>query len=59
MPSMRQARSWGKRRNTQTGVIDAFVLTPVPESGTWAMMLLGLGAIAIRGRLRKSGKSRA
>jgi probable HAF family extracellular repeat protein len=49
----------GQARNTQTGVIDAFVLTPVPESGTWAMMLLGLGAMAIHARLRSSGKSRA
>lgn len=49
----------GQARNAKTGVIDAFVLTPVPESGTWAMMLLGLGAMAIHARLRSSGKSRA
>lgn len=42
----------GQARNTKTGVIDAFVLTPVPESGTFAMMLLGLGAVAIQARWR-------
>ncbi|KGM41434.1 hypothetical protein JY96_18910 [Aquabacterium sp. NJ1] len=42
----------GQARNTNTGVIDAFVLTPVPESGTFAMMLLGLGAVAVHARWR-------
>jgi len=42
----------GQARNTKTGVIDAFVLTPVPESGTFAMMLLGLGAVAFNARWR-------
>ncbi|MBI2733884.1 MAG: hypothetical protein HYX44_11460 [Aquabacterium sp.] len=46
----------GQARNTQTGVIDAFVLTPVPESGTWAMMLLGLGAMALHARWGRARK---
>ncbi len=49
----------GQARNTKTGVIDAFVLTPVPEAGTWAMMLLGLGAMAIHARWRSPRKREA
>ncbi len=49
----------GQARNTKTGVIDAFVLTPVPESGTFAMMLLGLGAVAIHARWRAVRKGNA
>lgn len=49
----------GQARNTNTGVIDAFVLTPVPESGTFALMLLGLGAVAIHARWRAVRKGQA
>lgn len=49
----------GQARNTKTGVIDAFVLSPVPESGTFAMMLLGLGAVAVNARLRTVSKGKA
>lgn len=42
----------GQAYNAKTGVVDAFVLTPVPESGTLAMMLLGLGAVAMGARRR-------
>jgi probable HAF family extracellular repeat protein len=37
----------GQAYNTKTGVTDGFVLTPVPESSTFAMLLLGLGALGM------------
>ncbi|MGC4060662.1 MAG: PEP-CTERM sorting domain-containing protein [Aquabacterium sp.] len=44
----------GQAYNTKTGVTDAFVLTPVPEAGTFAMMLLGLGAVVAMGARRRA-----
>lgn len=44
----------GQAYNAKTHVTDAFVLTPVPESSTFTMMLLGLGAVAMRARRRQS-----
>lgn len=50
----------GQAHNAKLGVTDAFVLTPtVPESGTFAMMLLGLGAVAIGVRSRVLSGNRA
>lgn len=49
----------GQAFNTKTNVIDAFVLTPVPEASTFAMMLLGLGAVAMGARWRPVGGDRA
>lgn len=46
----------GQAYNSKLGVIDAFVLTPVPESSTLAMMFLGLGAVTMGARWRSVGK---
>lgn len=46
----------GQAFNAKTNVIDAFVLTPVPEPGTFAMMLAGLGVVAVRVRQRSTGR---
>ena len=48
----------GSAYNTLTGQGEAFLLTPVPEPGTYAMLLAGLamvGAAARRSRIRPRG----
>lgn len=49
----------GQAYNSKMGVINAFVLTPVPESSTLAMMFLGLGAVTMGARWRSVGKGHA
>ena len=49
----------GQAFNAKTSVTDAFVLTPVPEPGTLAMMLLGLGAVAMGARWRPVSRGKA
>ena len=43
----------GTAVNNQTNVNHAFLLTPVPEPETYAMLLAGLGVLGFMGRRRK------
>ncbi len=48
----------GSALNTRTGANRAYLLSPVPEPGTWALMLAGLGAMLLgvrRHRQRLAG----
>ncbi|MEW5786676.1 MAG: PEP-CTERM sorting domain-containing protein [Pseudomonadota bacterium] len=43
----------GLRSNGPQLVLDDLLLTPVPEAETWAMLLVGLGVVALQLRNRK------
>jgi uncharacterized membrane protein len=48
----------GDAFNSKLGTLHAFVLTPVPEPETYAMLLAGLGVVSFLGRRkRKSGRA--
>lgn len=47
-----QIVGWG--RSKEDGIARAFLITPVPEPATWASMMLGLGALMVMARNRRS-----
>lgn len=49
----------GAGTNVDVGIDDVLVQSAVPEPSTWAMMLVGFGAVGFSMRRRKSANSRA